>query len=83
MLYHHPWQDISTRGVQSLDSIMIRKTGPCLWTPVPQEDPAPCDRYKHACCCQGGNIYMLGGRGKTALNDFWKYSVGKLRHAVT
>uniref|UniRef100_A0A3B3Q572 Uncharacterized protein n=1 Tax=Paramormyrops kingsleyae TaxID=1676925 RepID=A0A3B3Q572_9TELE len=54
---------------------MIRKTGPCLWTLVPQEDPAPCDRYNHACCCQGGNIYLLGGRGKTVLNDFWKYNV--------
>ncbi|XP_048834350.1 uncharacterized protein si:dkey-3d4.3 isoform X2 [Brienomyrus brachyistius] len=54
---------------------MIRKTGPCLWTPVSQEDPAPCDRYKHACCCQGGNIYLLGGRSQTTLNDFWKYNV--------
>ncbi|XP_015213937.2 leucine-zipper-like transcriptional regulator 1 homolog [Lepisosteus oculatus] len=45
-----------------------------LWTRVPQSGPAPCDRYKHACCAQGDDIYLLGGRRQGRLNDFWRYS---------
>ncbi|CAG5866008.1 unnamed protein product [Menidia menidia] len=35
------------------------------------------DRYKHACCSWGAELYVLGGRDTRSLRDFWKYSVGK------
>ncbi|XP_035264977.1 F-box only protein 42 isoform X2 [Anguilla anguilla] len=54
---------------------MSLKRGPCLWTPIPQSGPAPCDRYKHSCCAHGDSVYLLGGRGKSLLNDFWRYNV--------
>ncbi|XP_017325806.1 uncharacterized protein si:dkey-3d4.3 isoform X1 [Ictalurus punctatus] len=54
---------------------MGEKTSSCLWTSVPQISPAPCNRYKHAICAYNGNVYLLGGRGKHSLKDFWKYSV--------
>ncbi|XP_036401536.1 host cell factor 2 [Megalops cyprinoides] len=54
---------------------MSRRNGPCLWTPIPPSGPAPCDRYKHSCCAHSDSIYLLGGRGKNLLNDFWKYNV--------
>uniref|UniRef100_A0A3B1IQE0 Si:dkey-3d4.3 n=1 Tax=Astyanax mexicanus TaxID=7994 RepID=A0A3B1IQE0_ASTMX len=54
---------------------MSNRNSPCLWTSVPQVCPAPCDRYKHASCAFRGNIYLLGGRKKHSLRDFWKYNV--------
>lgn len=56
---------------------MNQGSGACLWTPVPQQCPAPCDRYKHASCAHRGHVYLLGGREKGSLRDFWKYNVGK------
>ncbi|KAA0715581.1 hypothetical protein E1301_Tti010041 [Triplophysa tibetana] len=47
----------------------------CLWTALPQHCPAPCDRYKHASCAHRGHVYLLGGREKCSLRDFWKYNV--------
>lgn len=55
---------------------MNQGSGACLWTPVPQHCPAPCDRYKHASCAHRGHVYLLGGREKCSLRDFWKYNVG-------
>lgn len=54
---------------------MNQGSGACLWTPVPQQCPAPCDRYKHASCAHRGHVYLLGGREKCSLRDFWKYNV--------
>ncbi|XP_048049465.1 actin-fragmin kinase isoform X1 [Megalobrama amblycephala] len=54
---------------------MNQGSGACLWTPVPQHCPAPCDRYKHASCAHKGHVYLLGGREKCSLRDFWKYNV--------
>ncbi|XP_061092964.1 leucine-zipper-like transcriptional regulator 1 homolog isoform X2 [Conger conger] len=54
---------------------MSLKRGPCLWTPIPQSGPVPCDRYKHSCCAHGDSVYLLGGRGKSLLSDFWRYNV--------
>ncbi|XP_060732269.1 uncharacterized protein si:dkey-3d4.3 isoform X2 [Tachysurus vachellii] len=54
---------------------MSKKIDSCLWTSVPQSSPAPCDRYKHAICAYNGNVYLLGGRWKHSLKDFWKYNV--------
>ncbi|KAJ8351619.1 hypothetical protein SKAU_G00230950 [Synaphobranchus kaupii] len=67
----------NTTGQVWRDSGMSLRRGPCLWTPIPQSDHAPCDRYKHSCCAQGDSVYLLGGRGKTQrlLNDFWRYNV--------
>ncbi|KAM9365964.1 uncharacterized protein klhdc3l [Pholidichthys leucotaenia] len=55
--------------------VMTQSSDPSLWTRLPQNGRAPCDRYKHACCSYGGNVYVLGGREDTGLRDFWKYSV--------
>ncbi|XP_063069065.1 kelch domain-containing protein 3 [Engraulis encrasicolus] len=48
-----------------------------LWTPIPQGAPGatPCNRFQHACCAHRGEVYMLGGRDKMVIRDFWKYSV--------
>lgn len=54
---------------------MTQRSSPSLWTSVPQGSPAPCNRHKHACCAYKGEIYVLGGREKMTLRDFWKYSV--------
>ncbi|KAJ8012387.1 hypothetical protein DPEC_G00042190 [Dallia pectoralis] len=54
---------------------MSHRTSPSLWTVLPQRSPAPCDRYKHACCSYGGEVFMLGGRSSQLLMDFWKYNV--------
>ncbi|XP_067300329.1 leucine-zipper-like transcriptional regulator 1 homolog [Pseudorasbora parva] len=54
---------------------MNQESSACLWTPVPQHCPAPCDRYKHATCAHRGHVYLLGGREKCTLRDFWKYDV--------
>ncbi|KAJ8247088.1 hypothetical protein GJAV_G00258600 [Gymnothorax javanicus] len=54
---------------------MSLKRGPCLWTPIDQSGPVPCDRYKHSCCAHGDCVYLLGGRGKTLHCDFWRYNV--------
>ncbi|CAN9498063.1 unnamed protein product [Ophioblennius macclurei] len=53
----------------------MSQSGPSLWTALPQSIQAPCDRYKHACCSYDGHVYLLGGREKCSLRDFWKYSV--------
>ncbi|XP_029461023.1 ras guanine nucleotide exchange factor F-like isoform X2 [Rhinatrema bivittatum] len=49
--------------------------GECLWEHVPLGEPAPCDRYKHACCFYGRSVYVHGGRENSSLNDFWRYSI--------
>ncbi|XP_058642870.1 uncharacterized protein si:dkey-3d4.3 isoform X3 [Onychostoma macrolepis] len=54
---------------------MNQGSGACLWTSVPQHYPAPCDRYKHASCAHRGHVYILGGRERCLLRDFWKYNV--------
>ncbi|XP_072542243.1 leucine-zipper-like transcriptional regulator 1 homolog [Salminus brasiliensis] len=54
---------------------MSNRSSPCLWTSVPQVSPAPCDRCKHASCAFKGKVYLLGGRKKHSLKDFWKYNV--------
>ncbi|KAK1797759.1 hypothetical protein P4O66_008114 [Electrophorus voltai] len=54
---------------------MSQRSSSCLWTSVPQVSPAPCDRYKHASCVCRGNVYLLGGRERHSLKDFWKYNV--------
>ncbi|KAJ8388373.1 hypothetical protein AAFF_G00133990 [Aldrovandia affinis] len=54
---------------------MSQKSGPCLWTPIPHSGAAPRDRYKHSCCALGDSVYLLGGRGTSLLNDFWRYNV--------
>ncbi|KAG9349104.1 hypothetical protein JZ751_029424 [Albula glossodonta] len=54
---------------------MSRRSGPCLWTSIPHSGPVPCDRFKHSCCVHRDSVYLLGGRGKSLLNDFWKYNV--------
>ncbi|XP_062861830.1 uncharacterized protein si:dkey-3d4.3 [Trichomycterus rosablanca] len=56
-------------------SSMTERNSPCLWISVPQVSTAPCNRYKHATCEYRGNVYLLGGRGKHSLKDFWKYNV--------
>ncbi|XP_072253924.1 uncharacterized protein klhdc3l [Leuresthes tenuis] len=53
----------------------MSQSNPCLWRQLPQSSRSPCDRYKHACCSFGGNVYVLGGRKNDSLRDFWKYSV--------
>ncbi|GAA6233969.1 kelch domain-containing protein 3-like [Lates japonicus] len=50
-------------------------SSPSLWTQLPQSRRSPCDRYKHACCSHGGNVYVLGGRDNRCLRDFWRYNV--------
>ncbi|XP_037832121.1 actin-fragmin kinase [Kryptolebias marmoratus] len=50
-------------------------SSPCLWTQLPQGRRSPCDRYKHACCSYDGNVYLLGGRERRRVGDFWKYNV--------
>lgn len=54
---------------------MNQGSGACLWTSVSQDTPAPRDRYKHASCAHRGYVYVLGGREKCSLRDFWKYNV--------
>ncbi|KTF89248.1 hypothetical protein cypCar_00008866 [Cyprinus carpio] len=54
---------------------MNQGRGACLWTSVPQQCPAPCDRYKHASCAYRDHVYILGGREQCSLRDFWKYNV--------
>ncbi|XP_056145606.1 leucine-zipper-like transcriptional regulator 1 [Lampris incognitus] len=53
----------------------MSQKSPCLWTPLPQGSPAPCDRYKHACCTYSGDVYVLGGRDSSCLGDLWRYTV--------
>ncbi|KAG7215732.1 hypothetical protein INR49_021953 [Caranx melampygus] len=53
----------------------MSQNSPCLWTQLPQSSRSPCDRYKHACCSYDGSVYILGGRGRSCLRDFWRYSV--------
>ncbi|XP_047457938.1 ras guanine nucleotide exchange factor F [Mugil cephalus] len=53
----------------------MSQSDPCLWTQLLQGSQSPCDRYKHACCSYGSNVYILGGRENSCLRDFWKYSV--------
>ncbi|XP_067114834.1 kelch domain-containing protein 3 isoform X1 [Osmerus mordax] len=53
----------------------MSRRSPSLWSQLPQSCQAPCDRYKHACCSHGGQVYVLGGREKHSLRDFWRYSV--------
>ncbi|XP_059896865.1 leucine-zipper-like transcriptional regulator 1 homolog isoform X1 [Gadus macrocephalus] len=53
----------------------MSRSSPCLWTPLPQAEASPCDRYKHACCTYQGDVYVLGGRSTHCLRDFWSYSV--------
>ncbi|KAM9709453.1 LOW QUALITY PROTEIN: host cell factor 2 [Menidia menidia] len=50
-------------------------SAPCVWRPLPQSRRSPRDRYKHACCSWGAELYVLGGRDTRSLRDFWKYSV--------
>ncbi|XP_036446890.1 ras guanine nucleotide exchange factor F [Colossoma macropomum] len=52
-----------------------RSSPEVLWISLPQYSPAPCDRFKHASCAYRGNVYVLGGRRKYSLKDFWKYNV--------
>ncbi|XP_031438228.1 leucine-zipper-like transcriptional regulator 1 homolog isoform X2 [Clupea harengus] len=54
---------------------MAQRSSPSLWTPLPQDSPAPCNRFRHACCSHKGDVYLLGGRENMTLRDFWKYSV--------
>ncbi|XP_010893059.2 tRNA wybutosine-synthesizing protein 2/3/4 isoform X2 [Esox lucius] len=54
---------------------MSHRSSPSLWNVLPQRSPAPCDRYKHACCSYRGEVFMLGGRSSSLLRDFWKYNV--------
>ncbi|XP_052421478.1 actin-fragmin kinase [Carassius gibelio] len=54
---------------------MNQGSSACLWTSVPQHCPAPCDRYKHASCAHRGYVYVLSGRERHLLRDFWKYNV--------
>ncbi|XP_066544243.1 ras guanine nucleotide exchange factor F [Amia ocellicauda] len=54
---------------------MNRHSSPCLWGAVAQSSPAPCDRYKHTCCAHSNHVYLLGGREKSILSDFWRYNV--------
>ncbi|XP_075873496.1 uncharacterized protein klhdc3l [Nelusetta ayraudi] len=50
--------------------------GPALWSRLPPSSGrSPGDRYKHACCCCDGHVYLLGGRGGSCWRDFWRYSV--------
>nr|XP_029492876.1 kelch domain-containing protein 3-like [Oncorhynchus nerka] len=50
-------------------------SSPSLWTVLPQSGPAPCERYKHACCSYGDSVFVLGGRESHSLRDFWRYNV--------
>uniref|UniRef100_A0A8C8SR54 Uncharacterized protein n=1 Tax=Pelusios castaneus TaxID=367368 RepID=A0A8C8SR54_9SAUR len=54
---------------------MKRKTATCLWKPVPQSKPSPCDRFKHACSICRGFVYLYGGRCNSSLSDFWRYNI--------
>ncbi|XP_074823172.1 putative protein tag-53 isoform X2 [Natator depressus] len=54
---------------------MKRKTAMCLWKPVPQSKPFPCDRFKHACSICRGFVYLYGGRCNSSLSDFWRYNI--------
>ncbi|MGH0139423.1 UNVERIFIED_CONTAM: hypothetical protein FKN15_002154 [Acipenser sinensis] len=54
---------------------MRSQTGPCLWSCIPQSEPAPRDRHKHACCTHGNSVYLFGGRETNVQNDFWRYNV--------
>ncbi|KAM3861752.1 leucine-zipper-like transcriptional regulator 1 homolog [Diretmus argenteus] len=53
----------------------MSQRSPCLWTRLSQSSQSPCDRYKHACCTYNGDVYVLGGRNRHCLRDFWRYSV--------
>ncbi|MGH0144271.1 UNVERIFIED_CONTAM: hypothetical protein FKN15_002527 [Acipenser sinensis] len=54
---------------------MKSQTRPCLWSCIPQSEPAPRDRHKHACCTHGNSVYLFGGRETNVQNDFWRYNV--------
>ncbi|XP_029766334.1 putative protein tag-53 isoform X3 [Terrapene carolina triunguis] len=54
---------------------MKRNTAMCLWKPVPQSKPFPCDRFKHACSICRGFVYLYGGRCNSSLSDFWRYNI--------
>ncbi|XP_048096044.1 tRNA wybutosine-synthesizing protein 2/3/4-like isoform X1 [Alosa alosa] len=54
---------------------MTQRSSLSLWSPLPQGPPAPCTRYRHACSSHKGDVYLLGGRERMVLRDFWKYSV--------
>ncbi|XP_030066400.1 leucine-zipper-like transcriptional regulator 1 homolog isoform X2 [Microcaecilia unicolor] len=51
------------------------EAGENLWEHLPLGEPAPCDRYKHACCLYGRFIYVHGGRENGSLGDFWRYNI--------
>ncbi|XP_039769370.1 tip elongation aberrant protein 3-like isoform X2 [Ornithorhynchus anatinus] len=53
---------------------MATELGGGSWEPLPQSQPCPCDRFKHACCLWGGFVYLHGGRRNCSLSDFWRYS---------
>ncbi|KAK7938859.1 hypothetical protein WMY93_002185 [Mugilogobius chulae] len=53
----------------------MSESGPCLWTQLPQSSPAPCERFKLACCGHQQYVYVLGGRHTTCERDFWRYNV--------
>ncbi|XP_072300400.1 kelch domain-containing protein 10 [Eucyclogobius newberryi] len=53
----------------------MSQSGPCLWTRLPQSSPAPCERFKLACCSHQQYVYVLGGRHSTCQRDFWSYNV--------
>uniref|UniRef100_A0A3B4AE13 Uncharacterized protein n=1 Tax=Periophthalmus magnuspinnatus TaxID=409849 RepID=A0A3B4AE13_9GOBI len=53
----------------------MSQNGPCLWTGLPQSSPAPCERFKLACCSHQHYVYVLGGRHSTCQRDFWRYNV--------
>ncbi|CAL8376440.1 unnamed protein product, partial [Gadus morhua 'NCC'] len=69
--YRRCYNDSSGAGPPGVMS----RSSPCLWTPLPQAEASPCDRYKHACCTYQGDVYVLGGRSTHCLRDFWSYSV--------
>ncbi|XP_076119344.1 host cell factor 2 [Alosa pseudoharengus] len=54
---------------------MTQRSSLSLWSLLPQGPPAPGTRYRHACCSHKGDVYLLGGRERMVLRDFWKYSV--------
>lgn len=53
----------------------MSQSSPCLWTQLPQSSPAPCERFKLACCSYQQYVYVLGGRHTTCQRDFWRYNV--------
>ncbi|KAM6984969.1 kelch domain-containing protein 3 [Aplochiton taeniatus] len=53
----------------------MSQKSPSLWTQLPQRGQAPRERYKHACCAYGGDVFVLGGRDSQSLRDLWRYSI--------